>query len=492
MDWPRWPGLRAPTVAPGGHHPSWCGWLRALALRRPRPSVATIWRHAVQAAGGHDWPAPSYSTVHAIVADIDPHLVTLAHEGSGALRDRYELVYRRQAEHPNVVWQADHTELDLLVLDADGKPARPWLTVVLDDCSRAIAGYSLFLGAPSTLNLSLALRQAIWRKNDPSWVVHGLPEVLYVDHGSDFTSHHLTAVAADLHIELGHSAVARPQGRGKIEHFFGTLTTELLPQLPGQLVRGHPAPAAGLTLAEADAAIGAWISGVYHQRPHGETGTPPQHRHDGSAAMVDVKSGRTHEKPDVAGAAHGHTSHVSSAWHANIQTVTDWQLMADVGTAATALGALGLSLYTFFDRRKDPARDKQRQTRSDVRALVAAVRAEVAAAETVASDTSGDGPAQLFTKHRAAFSDLDGRIANPQLARHLQWVEITLADVDIAAEFLRQGLRERQREQPLLSDQDPAVTIAVATTELRQAKKAFDDQVHTLTKMLNDIERRHG
>ncbi len=90
----------------------------------------------------------AYSTVHAIVTALDPQLMTLAHEGPVALRDRYELVYRRQAEHPNAVWQADHTELDLLIVDADGAPARPWLTVVLDDCSRAVAGYSLFLGAP--------------------------------------------------------------------------------------------------------------------------------------------------------------------------------------------------------------------------------------------------------------------------------------------------------------------------------------------------------
>ncbi len=88
---------------------------------------------------------------------------------------------------------------------------------MLDDCSRAIAGYTVFLGAPSALNLSLALRQAIWRKTDPAWAVHGLPDVLYADHGSDFTSDHLAQVAADLHIELVHSAVARRQGRGKLE-----------------------------------------------------------------------------------------------------------------------------------------------------------------------------------------------------------------------------------------------------------------------------------
>jgi len=250
--------------------------VEGLALRRPRPSVATVARQAALAAAEHGWHPPSYSTVHAIVTGLDRQLVTLAHDGPTALRDRYELVYRRQSEQPNQIWQADHTELDLLVLDADGTPARPWLSVVLDDCSRAVAGYTLFLGAPSTLNLSLALRQAIWRKTDPAWVVHGLPDVLCADHGSDFTSDHVAAVASDLHIELVHSAVARPQGRGKVERFFGTVTTELLPQLPGQLVRGRPVSPARLTLPEADAALGRWITGTYHQRIHSETGQAPQ------------------------------------------------------------------------------------------------------------------------------------------------------------------------------------------------------------------------
>jgi transposase InsO family protein len=55
--------------------------------------------------------------------------------------------------------------------------ARPWLTVILDDYSRAVAGYMVFLGAPSSLHTSLALRQAIWRKQNPSWPVHGIPDV---------------------------------------------------------------------------------------------------------------------------------------------------------------------------------------------------------------------------------------------------------------------------------------------------------------------------
>ncbi|WP_235367244.1 DDE-type integrase/transposase/recombinase [Rhodococcus sp. Chr-9] len=127
------------------------------------------------------------------------------------------------------MWQIDHTLLDVLVLDPAGTAVRPWLTVVLDDHSRAVPGYSITLGAPSTLGTSLALRQAIWTKADPSWPMCGIPEILYADHGSDFISDHLRQVAADLKITLIHSTVARPQGRGKIERFFGTLTSELLP-----------------------------------------------------------------------------------------------------------------------------------------------------------------------------------------------------------------------------------------------------------------------
>jgi len=67
------------------------------------------------------------------------------------------------------------------MLDDAGTPVRPWLTVIVDDHSRAIAGYFLSLDAPSALNTALALRQAIWRKPNPEWIVSGIPEQLYVD-----------------------------------------------------------------------------------------------------------------------------------------------------------------------------------------------------------------------------------------------------------------------------------------------------------------------
>jgi putative transposase len=249
--------------------------IEGMGLKKPRASAAAIHRRVSDIATAQGWCLPSYSTVYAILAALDPAMVTLAHEGAAAFRDRYELIYRHRAEAPNAIWQADHTLLDLLILDEAGKPVRPWLTTVVDDYSRAIAGTMVFLGAPSTLQTSLALRQAIWHKADPSWPVCGIPDVLYVDHGSDFTSHHLEQVAASLRFRLVYSAVARPQGRGKIERLFGTLNTELLPELPGHLRHGQPVTMPRLSLAELDRAITAYITGTYHVRVHGETHETP-------------------------------------------------------------------------------------------------------------------------------------------------------------------------------------------------------------------------
>lgn len=249
--------------------------IKGMGVKKPRASAATIHRRIGTIAKTQGWLVPSYSTVYAILAGLDPAIMTLAHEGASAFRDRYELIHRHRAEAANTIWQADHTQLDILILDSTGRPVRPWLTTVVDDYSRAVAGIMVFLGAPSILNTSLALRQAIWRKSDSSWPVCGIPDVLYVDHGSDFTSDHLDQVAASLHFQIIYSIVARPQGRGKIERLFGTLNTELLPELPGHIVNGKPASPPKLSLSELDQAITSYITHTYHARVHREINQTP-------------------------------------------------------------------------------------------------------------------------------------------------------------------------------------------------------------------------
>jgi putative transposase len=123
------------------------------------------------------------------------------------------------------------------------------------------------------------LRQAIWRKEDSRWIVCGIPDVLYTDNGSDFTSQHLEQVGADLKIRLVFSIPGKPRGRGRIERFFSTVNEMFLCELNGYapaggVVRGKPT----LTLAEFDTRFRSFLLDVYHRRENAETKMPPAQR----------------------------------------------------------------------------------------------------------------------------------------------------------------------------------------------------------------------
>ena len=251
--------------------------IEGLALQKPPKSIAHIHRQISDYCDRSSLSIPSYRTVYGIIRDLDPGLVTLAHEGSKAYRQAFDLLYTQESERPNAIWQADHTLLDIWILDEKEQPVRPWLTVIIDDYSRAIAGYYIFFSAPSAIQTALALRQAIWRKNNPAWHICGIPEVLYTDHGSDFTSHHIEQVCFDLKIRLIFSTVGQPRGRGKIERFFLTVNQMLLSKLQGYAPAGHKSPKPVLTLTELTEEFNRFIS-EYNQSPHSKTKEAPQKR----------------------------------------------------------------------------------------------------------------------------------------------------------------------------------------------------------------------
>ena len=101
-------------------------------------------------------------------------LITLSHEGTKVYSNTFELVHRREAAGPNAIWQADHTPLDILLIRPDGETAKPWLSDrrLQPGCGRIFFSFQ----DPSALHTSLALRQAIWRKEDARWVVCGIPD----------------------------------------------------------------------------------------------------------------------------------------------------------------------------------------------------------------------------------------------------------------------------------------------------------------------------
>jgi len=49
--------------------------------------------------------------VYALIQKLEPALLTMAHEGTNAYSEAFDLLHRQEAEAPNAMWQADHSEL---------------------------------------------------------------------------------------------------------------------------------------------------------------------------------------------------------------------------------------------------------------------------------------------------------------------------------------------------------------------------------------------
>lgn len=251
--------------------------IEGLALQRPQPSAATIHRKILLAAKKLDLKPPSYAFVHKVISRLNPGLLTLAQEGAKGYSNAFDLIHRREAEGPNAIWQADHTELDILVRDEQGQARKPWLTIIIDDYSRAIAAFLLSFSSPSAHQTALALRQAIWRKPQPGWHICGIPQVLYTDHGSDFTSQHIEQVTVALKIQMIFSAVGKPRGRGKVERFFESLSQVFLSALPGYC-RSQVGRSSLLSLPQLNKELERYLIEEYLVTTHSATKQAPQSR----------------------------------------------------------------------------------------------------------------------------------------------------------------------------------------------------------------------
>jgi putative transposase len=247
--------------------------IEGLALQTPPRSAASIHRQISAIATEQGWQPPGYTCVYTLSKKLDPALVTLAHQGAAVYREAFALLYRRESTHSNAMWQAGH----VVLLDEAGKPARPWLTVIEDDYSRAIASFRLTFQEPTALTTALALRHAIWRKADPHWHVCGIPSVFYTDHGSDLASKQMEQVALDLGIKLIFSEKGVPRGRGKIERFFRSMNELFLQDIPGYAPKGYQGEAM-LSLSAFEHQFQTWLLSDSEHRVHSETRCKPASR----------------------------------------------------------------------------------------------------------------------------------------------------------------------------------------------------------------------
>jgi putative transposase len=183
---------------------------------------------------------------------------------------------RFEADRVNELWTGDALHGPRIGGDGsvDGAGGRKtYLFAFLDDHSRLVVG-SRWGFAEDTVRLAAALR--------PALAARGVPEAVYVDNGSAFVDAWLLRACAHLGIKLTHSTPGRPQGRGKIERFFRTVTDQFLVEIAPSAA-GH-GPLVGMDAAagllELNRLFTAWVEQVYHRRVHSETGQTPLARWD--------------------------------------------------------------------------------------------------------------------------------------------------------------------------------------------------------------------
>lgn len=118
----------------------------------------------------------------------------------------------------NQCWQAD-TLYGPFLKDEQGTPRQTYLVAFLDDASRVLC-HGQFFFAETVPNLISALRQAFYKR--------GIPEQLYVDNGSIYTSKEITLICARIGCLLSHTPVRDGAAKGKIERFFRSVREQFL------------------------------------------------------------------------------------------------------------------------------------------------------------------------------------------------------------------------------------------------------------------------
>lgn len=155
--------------------------------------------------------------------------------------------------HANDMWQAD-TMFGPHVTNGSGK-TQTKLIAFIDDASRVCCHGEFFL-AENTDTLIKALRSALYKR--------GVPDAMYVDNGSIYTSREITQICLRIGCLLCHAPVRDGAAKGKVERFFRTVRQSFLSR------------ALDLSSIEAlNRAFTSWVEESYNAGNHSTLGMRP-------------------------------------------------------------------------------------------------------------------------------------------------------------------------------------------------------------------------
>lgn len=216
--------------------------IRRLVADHPRIS-ATMVRERLVDDGTIASHSPSESVIRRFIRKEGLHATAAPPDGRRAFAK----------SDPNQLWTLDFMHGPRLA----GSTTRPRLLAILDDASRFVV-FAFFLLSEAYAGVVHALVEAFLR--------HGLPLAIYCDNGAAFSARDLALACARLDIALVHTPPYQPQGRGKVERFFGTVRSRFLATVE---------PDALASINALNAAFAAWLDTDYHRRVHSGIGTTP-------------------------------------------------------------------------------------------------------------------------------------------------------------------------------------------------------------------------
>lgn len=117
-----------------------------------------------------------------------------------------------EMEHVNDCWQADTSTGPYLVIDH--KKYRTYIIMFIDDKSRMIMGFDVFL-EDNALNMQKVFKNAV--------KTYGKPKRLFVDNGGPYDNKQLKYICASLGVELIHAKPYSPESKAKQERLFRTI-----------------------------------------------------------------------------------------------------------------------------------------------------------------------------------------------------------------------------------------------------------------------------
>jgi transposase InsO family protein len=160
--------------------------------------------------------------------------------------------------HINELWMADVMDGFPLPDPADARRRKmTYLFSFIDDASRLVT-HAEFYFDEKLPRLENALKKAIWKR--------GIPKKLYVDNGRIFHAAQFELIAAELGLEIIYSEPYRPEGKGKIERYHGTIRSDFLDEARAKGPQ---------TLEDLNRWFWAWLEIAYHHKLHESLGLTP-------------------------------------------------------------------------------------------------------------------------------------------------------------------------------------------------------------------------